>query len=462
MRRVAAVAALVLGLLAFSTATASAEAPLRVTGQITDPAGALGAQTPAVQAALDRLTAESNLRLYVVYVQNFSGRDGQDWADRSAQASQLGRRDALLAVAIDDRAYGISLDETFPLSDQVVTDIETRDVRPRLTADDWGGAAIALADGMRTGEASGGSGGDAGGAALPVGLVAGGVALVGGGAYVLARRRRRNRAEPAGTAPAPPTLPGSRPRRDHRRPRLPREQRAHRARRRRADLRARARPRADAVRRRGRDGLPRRAGAVANRAGAGLRAAPAHRRREARRTHPPRPPQPDPAPVRHRGPAPRRPVGRLRPPARPRAEPAPGAGGPQAEADRDGRPRRRDDRGARRVARPLRGLGAGAGRRQHPAGHGPARRRPHRDRGGGQPSSRPTSAPPRRCRRAPRRRRSSRPARCSTGSGGSPTSWPRPRTGWSRRARRSRRIWPRPGCCPAPSWPQRSRGRRRR
>ena len=41
MRRVAAVAALLLGLLAFSSATASAEAPLRVTGQITDPAGAL-------------------------------------------------------------------------------------------------------------------------------------------------------------------------------------------------------------------------------------------------------------------------------------------------------------------------------------------------------------------------------------------------------------------------------------
>ena len=211
MRRVAAVAALVLGLLAFSSATASAEAPLRVTGQITDPAGALGAQTPEVQAALDRLTAETNLRLYVVYVQNFSGRDGQDWADRSAQASQLGRRDALLAVAVDDRAYGISLDETFPLSDEVITDIETRDVRPRLTANDWGGAAIALADGMRTGSASGGSGDDAGGAALPVGLVVGGVALVGGGAYVLARRRRRARPEQAETAPAPPALPDPAP-----------------------------------------------------------------------------------------------------------------------------------------------------------------------------------------------------------------------------------------------------------
>jgi len=211
MHRVAAVAAVVLGLLVFSGATASAEAPLRVTGDITDPAGALQNDTSAVQAALQRLTEETNLRLYVIYVKNFSGRDGQDWADRSAQASQLGRRDALLAVAIDDRAYGISLDDAFPLSDDVVADIETQDVRPRLAAGDWGGAAIALADGLRTG-AAGGSDGGAGGSALPVGLVVGGVALVGGGAYVLARRRRRGQARQAEPAPAPaPTLPDPAP-----------------------------------------------------------------------------------------------------------------------------------------------------------------------------------------------------------------------------------------------------------
>jgi hypothetical protein len=207
MRRLAAVAAVVLGLLVFGGASASAEAPLRVTGDITDPAGALAGDTAEVQAALQRLTADTNLRLYVVYVKNFSGRDGQDWADRSAQASQLGRRDALFAVAIDDRAYGISLDDTFPLSDDAVADIETQDVRPRLTAGDWAGAAIALADGIRTGEASGGSGG--GDAALPIGLVVGGVALVGGGAYVLARRRRRKGTEQA--EPVPPTLPDPAP-----------------------------------------------------------------------------------------------------------------------------------------------------------------------------------------------------------------------------------------------------------
>ena len=152
MRRVAAVAALVFGLLAFGGATASAEAPLRINGDITDPAGALGSDTSRVQAALDKLSSETDMRLYVVYVKSFSGREGQDWADRSAQASQLGRRDALLAVAVDDRAYGISLDNQFPLSDTVVTAIETQDVRPRLTANDWAGAAIALADGLRTGK----------------------------------------------------------------------------------------------------------------------------------------------------------------------------------------------------------------------------------------------------------------------------------------------------------------------
>ena len=212
MRRVAAVAALVFGLLAFGGATASAEAPLRINGDITDPAGALGSDTSRVQAALDKLSSETDMRLYVVYVKSFSGREGQDWADRSAQASQLGRRDALLAVAVDDRAYGISLDNQFPLSDTVVTAIETQDVRPRLTANDWAGAAIALADGLRTGKAAGGSGGDGGGGALPVGLVVGGVAVVGGGAYVLARRRRRAPAKAdTEAAPAPPPLPDPAP-----------------------------------------------------------------------------------------------------------------------------------------------------------------------------------------------------------------------------------------------------------
>jgi hypothetical protein len=211
MRRVAAVAALVVGLLAGGAGVALAEAPLRVDSAVTDRAGALGSDPSAVQAAVDRLGKGTDVRLWVVYVATFSGRDGQTWADQTAKMSQLGRDDVLLAVATQDRAYGISVDDRFPLSDSAVTTIENRDVRPRLTARDWAGAAVAMADGLRTARTSGSPGdGTSGGAAGAVGAIVGGAALIGGGAYVLLRRRRRAAAEPAptaGAAPDPDTPP---------------------------------------------------------------------------------------------------------------------------------------------------------------------------------------------------------------------------------------------------------------
>src|SRR3712207_4585904 len=113
MRRVATVAALILALLASGAGTALAEAPLRVNDPITDKVAALGTNPSVVQAALDRLRADTPMSLHVVYVSSFSGRSGQEWADQAAQMSQRGRNDALLAVAVDDRAYGVSLDDRF-------------------------------------------------------------------------------------------------------------------------------------------------------------------------------------------------------------------------------------------------------------------------------------------------------------------------------------------------------------
>src|SRR5690348_10016407 len=212
MRRLAAVAAVVLGLLVCLTGAALAEAPIRVDDQITDKAGALGTDPSRVQAALDKLSADTPMQLYVVYVVSFSGRNGQDWADQAAQMSQLGRNDALLAVATGDRAYGISLDDRFPLSDTVVSGIEDDDVRPKLSSGDFAGAAIAMADGLR----NGGPAARSGGGGLTTGLLVGGAAVVGGGAYVLARRRRRSTAGGATAtdgaappvAPAPDPAPG--------------------------------------------------------------------------------------------------------------------------------------------------------------------------------------------------------------------------------------------------------------
>ena len=207
----AAVAALVVGLWACGAGLAFAEAPLRVDAPVTDPVGALGPDPSAVQAAIDRLGRDTDVRLYVVYVKTFSGRDGQTWADQTAQISQLGRTDALFAVATQDRAYGISLDDRFPLSDATVTDIENDDVRPKLAAGDFAGAAIAMADGLRTARSAPASSGSGGSAAVGAVATVGGLAVLGGGAYLLVRRRRRGAATTDGAAqaapPAGPPLP---------------------------------------------------------------------------------------------------------------------------------------------------------------------------------------------------------------------------------------------------------------
>ncbi len=202
MRRllIASVVALVLLVLG-GMSSALADPPLRLDGQITDQVGALGTAGPQVRDAIERLRAENGTQLYVVYVSSFDGFSGQAWSDQTARLSQLGRRDALLAVATGDRAYGFSVDEQYPLSNAQIDDITAREVEPRLASGDWAGAAIAMADGLRTGASSGG------GAVVPVAVVVGGAALVGGAAYLLVRRARRRKVAAGTSAGAQPGGP---------------------------------------------------------------------------------------------------------------------------------------------------------------------------------------------------------------------------------------------------------------
>ncbi|MCW2697776.1 MAG: putative dehydrogenase, partial [Modestobacter sp.] len=184
---------------------AAAEPPGRLADQVTDRVGALGGDAGGVQDALDELRSENGTQIFVVFVSGFDGLGGQEWADRTAVTSQLGGDDLLFAVAVDDRAYGLSVDDTYPGDEAVIDDVLRSEVEPRLSADDWGGAVVALADGLRanTGSNTGsdaGSGGDGGGAAL---AAVAGVAVVGGGGYLLVRsRRRRKSADAEATAAA--------------------------------------------------------------------------------------------------------------------------------------------------------------------------------------------------------------------------------------------------------------------
>ncbi|WP_460356012.1 TPM domain-containing protein [Mycobacterium sp. ZZG] len=165
---------------------AAAEPPLRLPTYLTDNAGALDAAGKAeVQAAIDRLYNEKRLRLWVVFVEDFSGQDAQTWAQTTYQRSDLGDRDAILAVATVDRAYAL-LAPTDAVRGVDVDKVRTNDVEPLLRNGDWAGAAVAAAEGL-----AGGGGGSVSwvGVLVALAVIALALALL----VVWQRRRRRKR-----------------------------------------------------------------------------------------------------------------------------------------------------------------------------------------------------------------------------------------------------------------------------
>ncbi len=139
----------------------------------------------------------------LVFLDYFGGASPTAWANAAAVASdRTGPRDLLLAVAIGDRGYGVSVDQGVGLSDGQLSSAEDRDLLPRLQENDWPGAVIAyatalgdLATGTDTGSAAihAAAGGDAAAWLLPV--VGSGLLVLLGGAFLFAwlRGRRRNR-----------------------------------------------------------------------------------------------------------------------------------------------------------------------------------------------------------------------------------------------------------------------------
>lgn len=171
---------------------ASATSPVDVDGPITDPEGVLGARTSEVRDALDAHLAEAGYQVFVVLVPSFDGMDGSAWADEAARVSRLGDEDLLLAIATEERAYGLSVADGFALSDGQVDQVVDEDLLPRLRESDWAGAAIATADGLVEV--------DQRGPGLWLGLGAVAVLGSGAGAVALWRRRQRRAGEAAGLA----------------------------------------------------------------------------------------------------------------------------------------------------------------------------------------------------------------------------------------------------------------------
>jgi predicted nucleic acid-binding Zn-ribbon protein len=192
------------GLLLASPATG--QPPFRLPGYVTDDANALtGSGHAAVQSAVDRLYADRHIRLWVVYVDNFSGQGAVSWAQSTRRASDLGDFDALFAVATVDRSYALLVPSTVTsISSRQIDDLRRNQIEPALHRGDWSAAAVTAANGLDKPPGTGAAGSWVS-LLVPLGIVA--ITLLVLLLVIRYRRRRRRAAELAAARRVDPTDP---------------------------------------------------------------------------------------------------------------------------------------------------------------------------------------------------------------------------------------------------------------
>ncbi len=125
--------------------------PLRLPGYVTDNAGVLnGSQLGDVKEAVDKLYTDRRIRLWVVYVDSFSGQSAVNWAESTRRTSDLSDEDAILAVATTDRSYAFLAGPATGMNSSDVENLRRSAIEPALRSSDWAGAAVAAADGLNT------------------------------------------------------------------------------------------------------------------------------------------------------------------------------------------------------------------------------------------------------------------------------------------------------------------------
>jgi predicted nucleic acid-binding Zn-ribbon protein len=171
--------------------SAAAQPPFRLTGYITDNAGALnGSGRAAIQSATGKLYSARHIQLWVVFVDDFSGQPAVSWTDNTRAASDLGDFDAVLAVATVDHSYAFLVPHRVQtISSSQVDDLRRNQIEPALRRGDWSGAAVAAANGLERGPQAPSA------APLLIGLSVLLVAALALYVFMRFRRRRRRAAE---------------------------------------------------------------------------------------------------------------------------------------------------------------------------------------------------------------------------------------------------------------------------
>jgi uncharacterized membrane protein YgcG len=135
---------------------AGAQPPSKLTDHITDSTGVLtDSSRAAVSSAIDRLYHDRHIQLWVVYVDNFNRFKPENWANQTRDASGMGNRDALLAVATNTKSYAFSVPpQVQDLTPAELNSLQSNKIEPAIGAKDWSGAAVAAADGLNNSASS--------------------------------------------------------------------------------------------------------------------------------------------------------------------------------------------------------------------------------------------------------------------------------------------------------------------
>jgi hypothetical protein len=129
-------------------ASQALQAPMTLSQAVTDTAGALSSeQTAEVKSAVKSLQAARDVRLWVVYVDAFNVPPGE-WARKTLSLTNMGERDAILAVATKQRKYAF-LVAPAAANRQAVDDMRITTIEPKLRDGDFAGAAVAAATGLQ-------------------------------------------------------------------------------------------------------------------------------------------------------------------------------------------------------------------------------------------------------------------------------------------------------------------------
>src|SRR6201996_7707935 len=129
---------------------AGAQPPSKLTDHVTDSSGVLtDSSRSTINSAIDRLSQNRHVQLWVVYVDNFNRFKPENWANKTRDASGMGDSDVLLAVATNTKAYAFVVPPKVDvLTAAEINSLQANKIEPAIGAKDWSGAAVAAADGL--------------------------------------------------------------------------------------------------------------------------------------------------------------------------------------------------------------------------------------------------------------------------------------------------------------------------